>query len=344
MNNKLSILVIFVLGLFSLSVGGCRVNPTNLPTQQEASSVLTVEALASATSAISTVTVPVQASATSNIFPTSTPTQSPPTATIIPAVTIQTGGSIYVDHHSLALFNQIPDEYIQAASNVRLLVRHASVGVNISFGLDCLMNYFPDRESPTIRPYACDRDLAADQIIFNSKYDRSQWVFQPRGNPGWIEKLSDFIEQTDLHHDEYDAFTFLFGYVDALDEGNFPNIADPENYQKVFSQLEALEAKYPGKIFIWWTVSLARVPQVNTQKINTVIREYAAAHNKILIDIADIESHDLEGNLSTDSRNIPVLYEGYTEEIRAGHLNSLGRSRMTQAMWVLMAQVAGWKP
>lgn len=47
---------------------------------------------------------------------------------------------IVVDHNSVDLFNSIPDQYIQAAGQIHQLFRHASVGNNISNGLDCLMN------------------------------------------------------------------------------------------------------------------------------------------------------------------------------------------------------------
>ena len=70
----------------------------------------------------------------------SIPTPPGPTPTPPPVPT----NAIIVDHQSVDLFEQIPESYLLAARNYSVLHRHASVGWFISFGLDCLNNYFPD--------------------------------------------------------------------------------------------------------------------------------------------------------------------------------------------------------
>ena len=44
---------------------------------------------------------------------------------------------LVVDHHSVALFDQIPPEYLAAARNLRVLFSDRSVGQNINEALDC---------------------------------------------------------------------------------------------------------------------------------------------------------------------------------------------------------------
>ena len=100
------------------------------------------------------------------------------------------GPVFIIDHRAIEQFDQIPDEFIQRASELRLLLRHASIGVNINDGLNCLMNNFEAR-----RPNFCDRRIPSEQMIYDGKYDRRNWTFEVRGNPGWWDKAYDFIDR-----------------------------------------------------------------------------------------------------------------------------------------------------
>jgi hypothetical protein len=314
---------------------------SSLSSQQTETSTVTPTLEATRTSQQVT-TAPANTSTTlpATATPASSATASLPTA-VTPSATAAfsqtpgqpSGQGLLVDRHSLALFEGLPDSAIASAAQIRLLFRHASIGTNIDQGLNCLANNFADR-----RPNACG-------AYFDPKYDRSQWVFQFRGNPGWINKVDDFVTHTNANSNDYDAFTFTLGYVDGLDGSTYPEISNPENFQTLYiDKLEALEAAHPDKTFIWWTMSLARLDNANTQRFNDMLREYARANNKILLDIADIESHDPQGVPERSARGYEIIDENYTNESRAGHLNETGRDRLSRAFWVLMAQVSGWQP
>jgi hypothetical protein len=283
-----------------------------------------------------TLTPPIEAITTPTLTLTPTPSilvSATLTPAIEPSGTETTGGgAIVIDHTSIEQFDRIPDPYIAAASSIRLMVRGASVEDNINNGLDCLWGNFPGR-----RPSRCFDS-------YNSKYDRSNWAFQFRANPGWIDKVTDFITSTEQQIQDFDAFTFAFGYVDGQDNSNYPSISDTDNFQKLYiSKLEALEAEHPDKTFIMWTMSLARVGFENTQNFNNMVRQYALKNHKLLLDIADIEAHDPQGNEITDEQGHQIIFQGYTNEEQAGHLNRDGQERMSKAVWVLMAMVAGWR-
>ncbi len=259
--------------------------------------------------------------------------------------------AIIVDHHALDQFDRIPDDYIKAASELRLLFRHASVGANIGDGLNCLMNNFSGK-----RPHQCDRDLPAGQVIFDQKYDRTNWTFEfhsppPSANPGWWNKVNFFIDRINnlSPTESYDVISFKVGYVDGIPGSNiddkFFNNNPTDNLPSV-EDLETLTAAHPDKTMIWWTMGLARV--VGTEdaaSFNRQMRDYALAHNKVLLDIADIESHTPDGTACTDSAGagIEAICQEYTAEAVGGHLNALGAQRMAKAVWVLMARLAGWK-
>ena len=255
-----------------------------------------------------------------------------------------------IDHNSIDQFAFIPNQYISAASQVRQLFRHASVGDNISQGLDCLMN------NTQPRPYSCDSGLPESQIIYDPKFNRNNWLFEfhqppPSQNPGWFEKISLFTNRVDAlgSNSPYTVYGFKFGYVDGVSgttiedeffrypDGTYPTIYD----------LEALEDRHPNRTFVYWTMGLARsVGTPESASFNSQMRAYASANNKILFDIADIQSHRPDGTpcYGNQGNGIEALCDEYTDEVNGGHLNSLGMQRMAKAYWVLMARLAGWHP
>lgn len=254
-------------------------------------------------------------------------------------------GMILVDHNSVALFDRIPDQYIGAAKNTSMLFRHASQGANIR---DALFNCMWVADPPVGQ---CG---SANLWPRDSKYqvNENTWVFEfhdppPNQNPGWWNKVYYFEDRMIGSGRNFQVAGFKFGYVDAtpgsLIDDQFFNNNPSSNYPNI-QDLEALEAANPNIDFMYWTMGVARA--VGTQELvnfNQNLRTYAAQHGKILMDIADILSHDENGR--------PCMYGGneamcadYTDELNGGHLNEYGKVRMAKAFWVLMAQIAGWQP
>jgi hypothetical protein len=207
------------------------------------------------------------------------------------------------DHNSVNI-SAIPGNAIAQAASLRLLVRRASAGGHISSGLDSLYND-------------------------NSVYNRSNWEFYNRGNPGWEDKISDLVSAVVANEGSYDVFTMKFCYIDP----------DAE-FHKYRDSLLYLENRFPAKKFIWWTIPIETSGNTNRQAFNDSVRAYAASNNKILFDIADIECHDAAGQKLTDWRNRELLRNEWTDD--GGHLNSDGARRVASAFWNLMARVGGW--
>ncbi len=215
------------------------------------------------------------------------------------------GQAIVADHRATDL-GSVPDAAIVNAASLRLLVRHASVGGNISSGLDTL--------------YAQD-----------AKYDRSLWDFQNRGNPGWQAKVDDLVAQTALQASSFDVLTMKFCYIDP--DASFTYYRDA---------LLGLEATWPTKRFVWWTIPIETSGNTARQAFNDQVRAYALANGKLLFDVADIECHDAAGVKLTDGNGRELLRPEWTSD--GGHLNSAGAVRVASALWWLMARVAGWNP
>jgi hypothetical protein len=327
----------------------------------------------------------VPATATLSSTPTSpTPTPQPTAeqATVTrtpeqPSITnpIPSSGAIVVDHTSVALFEQIPEEYIDAAASLRMLYIDRSVGKNIDDALNCL-SFTSNEEAPNhcvryahiVPAYSVD----PSEVSWNRPggYDRSNWVFSPwEGNcPSWSPKIDCFIRMVDPIVDQYDVLSFQFSYLEVSGDSNIAAqpggyFWDNASYSDVYDQ-EAYERQHPDKIFIYWTTSLARgIGSTVAVDFNNQMREYAMANGKPLFDVADILSRTPDGQPCFDNRDgVPynqgnrsedypddgvdllAICQEYTTETDGGHLGSVsaGKIRVAKAFWVLMARIAGW--
>jgi hypothetical protein len=249
------------------------------------------------------------------------------------------GAQIIADHSVVSEFDQIPESAIQAAASIRLMFRHASVGTTVNNGLDCLQG---------------TRDNPAECTLYpDYNYDRRNWSFQMRGNSGWYGKVDDFVTEVSSQLGLYDAFSFKYCYLDGLDQLAEPCGGPPLDPAKVDqawdylrSSMELLEANNPGKIFIWWTIPLTQPGQLCTETLNGRIRDYVRANGKILLDIADIESHDTAGVHYTNTEGWEVAYAPHCGEAPPGpacHPNWTGCLLIAKAHWWMMARIAGWQ-
>lgn len=339
---------------------------------------------------------PVPATLTpTEITPTLEPTTAvaPPESTTPPASPppeespAPSRDAILVDHNSITLFDQIPPEYLQKAAGLRVVFYDASVGKNISEGLDCLAapNWVQS-------PVWCRRDYTGqgqewkvfveadysagrvpERILFpgGPEYDRSRWVFSPLGGT-WQDATRDFITKLVPEAlDQYDVFSYKINYLMVVENSSIMDpvlgfFADRPDQTDVHD-LKALAEAHPDKTFFLFTTSLARsIGTQNSEDFNNELRRYAAANGMPLLDLAAILSHTPSGEPCYDNRdgvracanngecedfpddglNLAAICQDYTTEIEGGHLGSVsgGMIRSAKAFWVLMAQIAGWKP
>lgn len=218
-------------------------------------------------------------------------------------------------------------------------------------------------------------------LPIGAEYTRENWQFEVHPyritsdnlqqirnmNPGWQNKENYFIQRVDtLAPDErFDFVSFQMGYVEgpSINKQFFTNTDDvfrsdgAPNYddrQPGVANLETLDAAHPEFQIIWVTAAQARRVEFDdtgspyVQEFNRMLRDYAEAHGKILFDLADIESHLPDGTpcYGIDAAGAPVdvvtVCDDYVGEKVSGHLNAFGANRVAQAIWVMMAQLAGW--
>ena len=216
------------------------------------------------------------------------------------------GAQGFVVDHTATTLASIPDAALGPAANLRLLLRHASVGGNINSGLDALQSQ-------------------------SAKYNRSRWILQNRGNPGWQAKVDDLVAQAAAYASSYDVLTMKFCYIDS--DASFTYYRD---------KMLALEAGYPAKRFVWWTMPIETSSNAARQGFNDQVRAYARANGKVLFDIADVEAYNAAGQKRTDIYGREIMWPEWTSD--GGHLSSAGAQRVASAWWWLMARLGGWDP
>jgi hypothetical protein len=211
-----------------------------------------------------------------------------------------------IANHTTVDISGISEADIADATDLKVVIRRASVGGNISDGLDALE-------------------------VEDAKYDRSNWLFSYRGNPPWDEKVDDIVAFTAAHTAEYNIFSMKFCWID-------PNAS----FTYYRDAMLGLESTYTDKKFIWWTMPIYRDEdgdEANRQAFNENVRNYANTNNKFLFDIADIESHNSSNVVKTDGSG-NELAQGEWIVSDGGHLNDEGAKRVARAWWWLMVNVA----
>jgi len=363
----LMISVLFILGLFGVALAQStnidwedRCASGNLELSSVEGSVLVRCLLGDVVEPTATLIPP----PTETISPTATLiptlTQIPPTPTLSPTLPPVSGNGIVVDHTSIALFDQIPIEYINAAREIPMMFSDRSVGQNMNDALDCLAS-----PSWSLSPSRCRKDYAdANQILVKtytatdfvngnvpdlilfpggSAYNRSNWTYADCQGT-WDVMTDLFINSV--------APAFLSTKNVLSCQFSYLNVSEGSTIMEYFNtdllDLESFIAQHPDKNFVFWTTSLARtIGTRESTEFNAAMRQYAISNDKIFMDMADIISHDRNGNECLDSTGrYPVICRDYTSELNGGHLGSVsgGQIQMGKAFWVLMAQIAGWTP
>ena len=251
------------------------------------------------------------------------------TATSVPAIVI---------NHNTVNAALIPQSYLNLAAQKNVVFDHHSIGGNIMTGMDTLQSQNPARYS------------------FVSQFaPASSWFTTHHGTGINIGEFQD--------GDNYYPDTKIAGFDTTIRGGigNVVNIAlmkfcfldisdDAANglstWNSYRTMMTNLIATYPNTRFIWMTGALEQAlspAYINREKslFNNALRQYVQSNGGVLYDLADIESHDPNGNLIVDGQGYEALYSGYAQT-QDHHLNSTGQQRTASALWWAFAQVSGW--
>ncbi len=322
-----SLIVVLVIaaclpGAATPGLGSSSSIPANLPPSPESSST----AIQGSQTALESLTA-------QQIDPTEASTLAPAVATTayLPLVKTEPSnpppptGSIIADHRVVDLFESIPDRVLPTVIATKMLQKTASTGQYINGqGLNCLQG----TSHPDCKAYP------------PGKYNRGNWTWQ-LWNPTVYapkDKVDQFVSVVHSQINNYEVFGMKLCFIDVWPEG-FPYYRDA---------MLQLEKDYPNKTFLWWTVALRpEWPSPDAcqgiQSFNNQVRDFARANNKPLLDIADIESHDPNGNTCyTGCESTCMQYAGDPSNPQNGHPGRPASIRIAKAFWWLMARITGW--
>jgi len=229
--------------------------------------------------------------------------------------------SIIVNHSNWDWYTSQSQSVFDRVGQQKIFFSHASVGTNITGGMSAL------RSSNAIRY----------QLVVTGEDATPPDTTQPgrlyeygRGNPGWQAKMDNFRT--------YVGNGWSSPKVDfSMDKLCY--IDQNANVNTYITLMEGLMADNPDTKFILWTMPLTTSTgsdNVLRNQYNMAVRNYAATHDVILFDIADIESWSPSGVQQTfvyGSVTYQMLYSGYTGD--GGHLNSDGAQRVANGLYSL---------
>jgi hypothetical protein len=240
-----------------------------------------------------------------------------------------------IDHSSIAGVASLPQSTMDAIGQQKWMFTHASVGANMVEGMNGLHSANPTRyqlEVATGYATAPPPDPTKPGTVYQID----------RGNPGWSLKFSTFQSLvTNYWHSP--TVNFVMDKLCYIDQG-----ASSTTY---LSMMASLEAAYPNTTFVYTTMPLMTTEDgdnILRNNYNYDVRKACAAYGGLLFDIADIESHDLNGNACTfvsGDKTYQKLYTGYCSDYLQGgaHLNSTG-SQQVALGWYATAATAVPEP
>lgn len=242
-----------------------------------------------------------------------------------------------VDHVAVQNFDQIPQSLIDSAvSQHTIYFSHASVGANVTWGMTDL-----NLEFPATYKFAVS---SADGNLPVGGAQRGTFYEYYRGNIGWEAKVDTF--KTYLDNGWGSQATIAINKLCFVDvDADWQQYAVSNANGTALAQLEVL---YPAVTFVYSTIPVFcadRNPDIQSDLVkisafNNGLRAWASANNKLLLDIADILSHDPAGNPITFSYaggTYETLYEPYAHPDDFVHLGQAGYNRISQGIYELVA-------
>jgi len=255
------------------------------------------------------------------------------------------GTAIIIDHNCMKL-SQIPQQWIdQAKSKLIIAYGHTSHGSQIISGMEALINFAGDLYS--FNGEGSGNALELRDTPFSGAHDL--------GNPdreAWEQATRNYLDNNP------EVNVIIWSWCGQVSDASESDII------LYLSLMDGLEEDYPDNYFVYMTGHLDGTGlNANLHARNEQIRDYCAAHNKILYDFADIEMYNPDAtyfgdkipndNCDYDSDNDGIRDSNWATEWQdshpgewfgcsCAHSQPLNCNQKAYAAWWLWSRLAGW--
>lgn len=253
-----------------------------------------------------------------------------------------------VDHDCVDLV-QVPNSFLQKArQDLRVSFGHGPLASQIVIGLQALKDV-----NPVLYSFSFGREVTPDSL--------SLWNQIPPGDLGnpdsttWAERTEKLLTTVGK-----DRNVVIWAWGSQLSS------APKSEVQKYLRLMHGLEKKFPHVKFVYMTGPLdGSGENGELHKRNEQIRKYCSENDKILFDMADIESYSPNGKVNFVKYNAThdgtFAYKGkrrsWPDEWlarnsdtklelpnKASYSHPLIANLQARAFWWMMARIAGWSP
>jgi hypothetical protein len=230
--------------------------------------------------------------------------------------------SVVVNHTNWNWYDSQSQAVFDRVGNLKIFFAHASVGSNMSAGV----TYWHGQNAAKFKLVVTSDDGTPPAPTVAGRF-----YHYARGNPSWSEKVSSF--------ETYVANGWKAPNVDFT-MNKFCYIDQDASATDYLNSMATMQTANPTTKLVYMTMPLMTTTDndaILRNDFNTAVRQYAASHDVILYDIADIEAWSPAGVEQTFTSGVNVyqrLYDGYTDD--GGHPSTLeGYSRLGMALYSL---------
>lgn len=232
--------------------------------------------------------------------------------------------NLVIDFAAVMAVDTYSQATMDAVAQSTFYFEHASVGSNMTDGLRTLHAANPTFFQLT----TADASAPPATTVAGTVYENA------RGNPNWTAKVSDFATRIEAG-----------GVNTTFALNKFCWIDEQADWNVYATSIATLEAAHPDTTFVYMTMPLtpdADSANILRNNFNNSLRTWAAANDKILFDVADIEAHNASGVLQTFTSG-GTTYQRMASEWTSdgGHPDSNGSDAvLARGFYALAAQAA----